>query len=102
MTLLVFAAAIYISAVFILKKWAPADTPHKLITEPEEIRKFKRLSLLHVSVWFPLMLVLLYFNLNMYVLSGCFGVLMSIFIVTPVGYGLFDKLSGRLDKFKAK
>lgn len=96
--LLIFTIAVFASGIFILKKWAPADTPNKPITEPEEIRKFKRLSISYILVWFPLMLVLLYFKLNICVLSGCMGILLSASIVTPLGYRLFQGLSRSLDK----
>ncbi len=88
--------------------WAPADTPNKPITKPEEIKKFKTLSVVYSMVWYIATGAAIYFRvksklpvyLDMYIISGSFGVLLEIFTITPAGYKFFDIISGKLSKPK--
>ncbi len=82
----------------IIIKWAPSDTPNRPISDPEEIRKFKRLSITYIFLWLAAALVLAYYKQNLFVLASCFGILLEAFIITPAAYRLFDKLSGKRTK----
>lgn len=104
-------ATIYIIALLILTvittlpviyKWAPRDTPNKPITSFEEIKKYKKLSFIYIIVWVLLNSTIIlieqikgYKYLDMVVISSCFGVLLEIMTVTPAGYGLFERISGK-------
>ncbi len=101
----------FIITLLAAAKYAPKDTPNKPITEPEEIKKFKRLSAVYVIIWFIVFTVLVTMGLNgitifkpeyekLLALSACFGLLLEIFTVTPFGYNFFKKISGELDKVK--
>lgn len=90
----------FITGLWVATKWAPCDTPNKPITKPEEIRKFKRLTVIYVCLWLVAALALTYFKLNMYALAICFGFLLEIFTVTPAGHVFFDKISGKVSKIK--
>lgn len=88
--------------VFVVIRWAPKDTPNKPITRQEDIIKFKRLSLLYISLWTLINLILLYKSyaegytiMNLVIISTCMGFLLEIFMVTPLGYGFFERLSGK-------
>ncbi|MCX8129687.1 MAG: accessory gene regulator B family protein [Clostridia bacterium] len=98
----VLIAATTIFGAITILKWAPKDNPNKPITKPEEIRKFKGLSFMHIIVWALICSVLLFYRnssglvyLNMIIISSSFGILLELFTVAPVGYGFFEWISGQ-------
>ncbi len=99
-SILLLLAFSFAAAVIIIKKYAPGDTPNKPITEKSEIKKFKKLSLIHIFIWSVVMLVLIYFKQYCLVVASCFGILLELFTITPSGYSFFDKISGRMSKSK--
>jgi accessory gene regulator B len=96
------AVVTFAAGLYSVIKWAPKDTPNKPIKSPERIRKFKILSIIHIFIWIAAELLLLHFNLKIYALAGCIGILLAIFIISPVGHRFFDMLSGRMDKVKKR
>ncbi len=76
--------------LYILKKYAPKDTPNRLITDPGEKRRFKTLSILYICVWLIVVTILTVLGLKMYTLLLCFSVLQEIFAITPTGHKFFD------------
>jgi accessory gene regulator B len=92
-----FLAAVAIYAFYSAYKWAPKDTPNKPITKPEQIKKLRILTFTHLAVWIPLTCVLIHFQLKMVALSLIFGILISIFIITPTGHRFFDMIKGKMD-----
>ncbi len=88
----IFIALTFITAIFALIKYAPKDTPNRLITDPKEKRKFKTLSIIYMFAWLILVLVLTMQEMNMYTLSLCFSVLLEIFGITPIGNRIFEKI----------
>lgn len=90
----------FVTALYVIIRWAPADTPNKPITKPAQIRRLKVLSIVQIFVWAALTVFLLFYRLNMYAIAGCFGMLLAAFIVSPIGYGFFDMISGRLIRGK--
>lgn len=89
----VLIAVTIITGLYVLIRYAPKDTPNKPITEPQEIRKFKRLSIVYLSVWLIAVAVLTVFKLNLYALALCFGVLLELFAITPTGHKFFDMIN---------
>lgn len=83
--------------LYILKKYAPKDTPNRLITDPKEKNKFKVLSIVYICVWLIVVTVLTVQGLNMYTLLLCFGVLQEIFAITPTGHKFFDLIKYGLE-----
>ncbi len=83
--------------LYILKKYAPKDTPNRLITDPKEIRKFKTLSFVYICIWLLVVTVLTVFRLKMYTLLLCFSVIQEIFAITPTGHKFFDKIKYGLE-----
>lgn len=92
----IFTILSFIIGLFTIIKWAPSDTPNKPITEPEEIRKFKRRSIIYVFVWLGAISLFTYFKLHMLIIAGCFGLLLEVFTITPLGYRFFDVISGKV------
>ena len=90
----------FITALFVLIKWAPADTPNKPITDPKEIKKFKSLSIIYALVWLVLQSVFIYKGLKMFAIASCFGLLLELYTVTPNGHNFFDRISGQVDTIK--
>ncbi|TYQ14741.1 UNVERIFIED_CONTAM: accessory gene regulator B [Acetivibrio alkalicellulosi] len=93
-----FIIVTFITAVACIIKWAPSDNPNRPITDKKEFIKFKRLSLAYVLVWVIAVTIALYFNFNMYVIAACFGVLLEIFSITPIGYRFFDLIKNGFNK----
>ncbi|NTV89019.1 MAG: accessory gene regulator B family protein [Clostridiales bacterium] len=93
--LLVLIIITFAVSLFSVIKYAPADTPYKPITKPEQLRKLKTVSVIMVCIWFAAAALLLYLSLTYYVLAGCIGVLMASFIISPAGYKFFDLTGGK-------
>jgi len=96
--LAIFTAVTFIIGLIAMLKWAPADTPNRPITKPEQIRKFKIFSVLEVCIWVILNSLLVFYGMRMFALAGCIGVLLAAFIISPAGYGFFDALAGKLTR----
>ena len=86
------AAFIFFLGLYVMIRWAPADTPNKPITKPKQIKRLKTLSVSYFFVWLAAIIVLLSLELPMYALAGCIGALLSIFIVSPAGYRFFGTI----------
>lgn len=79
-------------SLFISFRHAPADNPNRPITKKEELHKFKRLTILTLGGWglaLALLLVLKPAEYPLYILAGCFGILLEMFTITPRGYAFF-------------
>lgn len=96
--LMVLSILAFTAALITAIKWAPADTPYKPITNPKKIKNLKILSIIVVFLWLAADIVLMIYKLNFYILSGCSGVLMAAFIISPAGYRFFDFISGKRHK----
>jgi accessory gene regulator B len=84
-------------SVFLSLRYAPADNPNRPITRKEELRKFKKLTILTLGVWmlvFSLLLALQAGDYKLYTVAGCFGILLEMFTITPPGYAFFKWVSG--------
>ncbi|HHV58896.1 MAG TPA: accessory gene regulator B family protein [Clostridiaceae bacterium] len=97
-----FLAIVFLSSLFIMIKWAPADSPNKPITKPEEIKKFKTWSIVFVLAWGALVSLLVAFNLHMYAIATGYGLIMQSFTVTPAGYRWFEAYQDKLNGAKTK
>ncbi len=100
--MLVLIIFTFIFGLYALIRYAPKDTPHKPITEPAEIRKFKILSLTYLFLLSAAGLVLVYYKLNMYALSLCFGAFLELYTLTPMGHKFFDFIKGMTIKSRHK
>ena len=80
--------------LYINFRYIPKDTQNKLITEPLERAKFKKWSLLYLISWVTMMTILLFFNLKIIVIASCFGLLLELFSISKVGYGIYSLVDG--------
>lgn len=80
---------------FLLRKYAPKDNPNKPITDPIQIKKFKKKSQIYLFILIILSTILAFQNLYIYVLSICFGILLELFSITPIGYKFFNIIKNR-------
>lgn len=85
--------------VFIIFQWVPGDNPNRPIIKPEEVRKFKRLSLLFLTACSFSFLAIRLFNFNstnetvkILLATGITGVGCQGLSVTPWGYRFIVKL----------
>lgn len=88
----------FILGLYALVRYAPKDTPNKPITDPQEIKRYKKLSIAYLFVWLALTIGLTVFGLKRYMLSLCFGVLLELFTVTPAGHRFFGAVKNGLHK----
>lgn len=96
------SVAIFLFMVFAFSlvsaiKYAPKDTPTKPITDPVEIAKFKRLSIVYLGIWLIVCSILTVLAQYMYAIAMGFGVLLEIFSITPIGHLFFNKIKGGLN-----
>lgn len=94
---IIFLTLVFAISLYVLIKYAPKDTPTKPITDPVEIKKFKKLAIVYLGIWFIVCSVLTLLNLKMYALALSFGVLLEIFSVSPVGHSFFNLIKTGLD-----
>lgn len=98
----VFILLVFIFAMIVFIKWAPADTPNKPITKPEEIRKYKTGSIIYGVIWLAATSLLAWKGFHVYSLAMVFGLLMETLTVAPAGYRFFDRMSGKVSRKKRK
>lgn len=96
MGLIVLFSLTFVVGIYILIRYAPKDTPNRLITNQNEIMKFKILSVIYIFAWLALVIVLTVYGLKLYALSLFFSVILELFGITPTGYGFFEKIESRL------
>lgn len=90
MYIFLFVVITFILGCILVIKYAPKDTPNKPITDSQEIKRYKRLSLVYLGVWVVIVVLLTVYSFNMIVLSLCLAVLLEMFTVTPVGERFFE------------
>lgn len=91
---IVFILLTFSGGMLCLLKWAPRENPNRPITQQQEIRKLKFSS---VVIFFILILVssVLFFQNTKQIAFACLlGVILSLFIITPLGYSFFSFISG--------
>jgi len=96
--LIVFAIISFIITLYSLLKWAPAENPNRPITKPEEIKKFRTLSIVYIFIWLIAVAIFIFFDLKLYVLSSCFPILLESWAISPVGYKFFNFLDNSTRK----
>lgn len=87
--LAMLAAAVFLTALPVVWKWAPADTPFKPINKPGQIKVLKILSVTVVILWALIEAILIVNRLNFVSLAGSLGILTAAFVISPAGYGFF-------------
>jgi len=97
--LLILIILTFVIGLYVLIKYAPKDNPNKRITDPREIRKLKTLSLIYLFIW-VFTTIFVFFKNKVFVLPLCFGILLSLFIITPTGHRFFDYVKSSLNNKK--
>jgi len=96
--IIIFAVITMLLSLFAICKWAPSDNPNRPITDPKEIKKFKKLSVIYLGIWTILSFVLICTKLYMIFLSIAFGLILEIFSITPAGHAFFNFVKNSLKK----
>ncbi len=94
----VFLLLVFSVSFYMLRKYAPKDTPTKPITDPEAIKRFKMLSIVYLGMLLIISCILLMYNLKMHILAISFGLLFEIFSITPAGHSFFNKIRDSLSR----
>jgi len=81
-----------LTALYVIYRYIPRDTPNKPIIEILEICKFKRWSSYYLFIWTVIMTIFTFFNLKIIVLSSCFGLLLELFSCSKVGHFVYKQL----------
>ena len=82
----------FITGIYLIIKYAPKDSPNRLITDLKERRRFRNLSIIYMLVWLVLVIVLNMYGMKMHILALCFSVLLELFGITPIGHRFFEKI----------
>lgn len=98
--IMIFAIITVVCSLISIYKWAPSDNPNRPITEPTEIKKFKRLSIIYLVTWTIISFVLIYTKSYMIFLSIAFGLILEVFSITPAGHVFFNFVRKSLKKKK--
>jgi len=94
--LFVLAAVALFTGIYILLKYAPKDTPNKRITNPTQINRLKKLSVLYLFILISVIVVLIKLGLEKYAIAACLGILFELFTITPRGHKFFYRISGAM------
>lgn len=87
-----------IVSFYLIYKYAPRDTPNKLITDIKKIMMFKRLSIVFVTIVNIILVILALYQYNIILLSVMYGLLLEVFTITPIGVKIFNHIESKLDK----
>lgn len=98
----IFLIITFAAVMPVIYRWAPAENPNRPITDPKEIKKFKKLSIAYLFVWLAVVQGLTYYDLKKFTIAACLGLIFEAFTITPWGYKFFESISGKLDKAKKK
>lgn len=80
-------------SIYLLYKYAPADTKKVPIEDPVTRKRYQRNSLLITLVWFIISLLLLFADFKLsYLFSGSLGILLESFATIPYFFTLVDNL----------
>lgn len=85
-------------SLYLIYKYAPRDTPKKLITDKKKIIMFKKLSIAFVGLVNIIIILLTIYQYNIIALSIVYGVLLEVFTIIPVGVNLFHYIEKQLNK----
>jgi accessory gene regulator B len=99
----VSSAFIFIIAILIIKKYAPADVPDKPIKAKAQREKLKKLSLWVVIIWYLVIKLSLLFTGDRYatfIIATGWGILWQSFTLTKAGYKFTEFLDSLLFNIK--
>lgn len=92
-----------VAGVYVVYKWAPADTPAKPVVSPVKRARFRRLSYIFIAAWTFGMIVALIFwegipTITALAVASMGGFLRQIFSITPAGYRFIAAVEILFDK----
>lgn len=85
----------FAAALLVIWFYAPADTPAKPITRPEQRRNLRILSFVYIFLWAGTSFVILIRSVPLAesgLLAATLGILWQVFSITPAGYKLLKKI----------
>jgi accessory gene regulator B len=82
----------FLTGIYLVIKYAPKDSPNRLITDLEEKRRFRKLSVVYMIIWLVLVIALTMYGMKTYTLALCFSVMLELFGITPIGHRFFEKI----------
>lgn len=98
--LVITIGMVFLIGVYIIAKWVPARTEEKIITDENQKIKQKKKSLATLILLCLGNIMLIKFNLFNYTFASVLGVAMSLFFITPWGYGVITILDNILNKIQ--
>lgn len=81
-----------VSGAYVIYKYVPKDTPNKPINTQEQIKKFKKWSLVYLIIWTLVMSLLVLLNIKIIVLASCLGILLEYSFIIPFTCWFYQKL----------
>lgn len=104
-TALISIGLIFFYGLWIVKKYAPADTPGKPISTKQKQDKLKKRSLAVVFIWFFIVLGLMYYSTRLahvMIYASSIGILWQSFTLTKLGYSFCHVSDNLLSKVLIK
>lgn len=103
--LFIVLLATFILSLWVAFKWAPAETPNKLLSLTEKSRQ-KKISLAWVTLWFIFMIFILLFlpyeKIGFIILGSFMAHIVQTFTVTPAGFKVMESVDTLADKITRK
>jgi accessory gene regulator B len=84
--------------LYLIKQYAPRDTPNRRITNPKEIKTFKQLSIIFVLIINIIIIILALYKYNIIVLAIIYSLFLEMFVITPIGVKTFNCIESKLNK----
>ncbi len=89
---------IFFMGIYIIVRWVPARIDEKAITDKDEKIKQKKKSLIILTLLCLGNIIFIKLNLLNYAFASTLGVMVSLFFITPWGYGVIIMLDNILNK----
>ena len=100
--LLILSLFVFVIALLSSIRYAPAGTSFKPMNNTKRNSFLKKASVFYVIVWQLLNIFFFYKGYTLLMFSGCLGLLLESFSISPAGYAFFDCISCKMKNFKKK
>jgi len=87
----------FITGIYVLLRYAPKDTPNKRLTDTKQKKKLRIISIIYFGILLAALAILIYFNIKMYAIALCYGILFELFTLTQTGSKFLDWVKEVLD-----
>ena len=98
--LYIMTCIIFLIGIYIIVKWVPAGADKGTIISENAVTERKKRSLIALVLLCLGNIMFIRFNLNNHAFSSVLGLMVSLFFITPWGYGVIIMLDNVLNKIQ--